>query len=414
MTEFELEQMISLADDKYIEEAFEQKINVRRRFPVIIPIAAAAVVCGLFFAARPAETEIENMVASEVTTAVEELDEYNGNLRYWKYFDGDMSNAICRINEKAYYYVYIPNDYTEEISAFDFKYKPHGAVVYCDRYDAEIKLNMTINAGETEEGYPKVVNLWIYRDGPLNSTVPENATPETINGVDIYGYEDSEDIYADFILNDQSYDVSFSNIGYKEAYEIIEMLIERQLAVDSFNAAKDFKQSGMMLEQLCEVQPFGMYVPRKSQISDMPLIKGDTNGLTDYVETKVDDEIVRKTLYMWYSDQLGENKGKQILLKYCQYNYEPVYFNEEVEPILLSDLDINKMMKYAETWKKPDEVNSFDFRVDCNEFVIDIEAVCTANELWECICAIKGEAMHQTELEMLEQEQIHLPNQPIE
>lgn len=52
MTEYELERMISLADDKYIEEAFEQKIQMKNRFPAAIPfVAAAAVVCGLFFAA---------------------------------------------------------------------------------------------------------------------------------------------------------------------------------------------------------------------------------------------------------------------------------------------------------------------------------------------------------------------------
>lgn len=418
MTQHEVERMISLTDDKYIEEAFEQKIQVKKRFPIAVPFAAAAVVCGLFFAARPNETELTDMVASEVTnvtTAVEELDEYNENLRYWKYFDGDKDTALPRGTHPDFIYakVFLPNDYTEKIADFDFGYKPSGAIIYMDEYEVPNNISFTISAGKTKEGFEKTALFGINNAYEITEK-EEHFTPEILNGIEIYGYENEEDLCADFIMNEQMYSIDFFNIGYKEAVEIIEMIIERNLTIESFDTTKEFKRSGMTLEQLFEVEPFGKYVPRKSQISDMPLMKCDTNGLTDYVETRVDDKVVRKTMYMWYSDQLGENKGKQILLKYREYNYEPIYFNDEDIPVLLSDLDMNKIMEYAETWKKSDEINSFDFRVDCGECIIDIEAVCTADELWECICAIKGEAVHQTELEQFEQEQIHLPNQPIE
>ena len=149
MTEYELERMISLADDKYIEEAFEQKIKPVRKIPVAIPFAAAAaVVCGLFFAARPAETGIDNMVASEVTdvTTVTELDEYNENLRYWKYFDGDDDTALPRGTHPDFIYakILIPNDYTEEIVNFDFGYRPSGAVIYVDENNVPNNLTFSI------------------------------------------------------------------------------------------------------------------------------------------------------------------------------------------------------------------------------------------------------------------------------
>ncbi len=407
MTKQDVERMISLVDNKYIEEAFEQKIQPAKKIPVAVSfVAVAAVVCGLFFAARQHETEIENMIASEVTnvTTVTELDEYNENLEYWKYFDGDKDTSLSRGTHPDFIYskVFIPNDYTEKIVDFDFGYRPSGAVIYMDENNVPNNLTFSINAGKTKEGFEKTA-LFGINNAYIISEKEEHFPPEILNGVEIYGYENEEDLCVDFIMNEQMYSIDFSNIGYKEAVEIIEMIIESNLTIESFDTTKDFKRSGMTLEQLFEIQPFGKYVPRKSQISDMPLMKGDTNGLTDYVETKVDDKIVRRTMYMWYSDQLGENKGKQILLKYCEYNYEPVYFKKEHIPITLSALDMNKMMEYAEMWKKPDEINSFDFRVDCGEFVIDIEAVCTANELWECICAIKGEAMQQTELEQFEQ-----------
>ncbi len=416
MTQQDVERMISLADDKYIEEAFEQKIPMKKRFPAVLPFAAAAaVVCGLFFAARHHEMKIDNMIAAEVTdvTTVEVLDEYNENLRYWKYFDGDNDTALPRGTHPDLIYskVFIPNDYTEKIVDFDFGYRPSGAVIYVDENNVPNNLTFSINAGKTKEGFEKTALFGINNTYEITEK-EEHFTPEILNGVEIYGYETEAYLCADFIMNEQMYSIDFSNIGYKEAVEMIEMVIESNLTIESFDTTKDFKQSGMTIEQLFEVEPFGKYVPRKSQISDMPLMKGDTNGLTDYVETKVDDEIVRKTMYMWYSDQLGENTGKEIFLKYCQCNYQLIYFNVENEPIPLSDFDMNKMMECAETWKKPDEINSFDFRVDCGECIIDIEAVCTADELWECICAIKGEEMHQNELDQFEQEQIHLPNQP--
>ena len=399
MTEYELERMISLADDRYIEEAFEQKIKTAKKLPALLPFAAAAaVVCGLFFAARHQEIIIDDMIATEVTniTTVTELDEYNENLRYWKYFDGDKETALPRGTHPDLIYskVFIPNDYTEEIVNFDFGYKPSGAVIYMDENGVPNNLTFSINAGKTKEGFEKTALFGINNAYEITEK-EEHFTPEILNGVEIYGYETEEDLCADFIMNEQMYSIDFSNIGYKEAVEIIEMIIESKLTIESFDTTKSFKRSGMTIEQLFEVEPFGKYVPRKSQISDMPLMKGDTNGLTDYVETKVDDEIVSKTMYMWYSDQLGENTGKEILLKYCQYNYELIYFNEKNEPIPLSDLDMNKMMEYADTWKKPDEINSFDFRVDCGNCVIDIKATCTEEELWECLTSIMREATNQ-------------------
>ena len=160
MTEYELERMISLADDKYIEEVFEQKIQMKKRFPAVLPFAAAAaVVCGLFFAARHHETAINDMVASEITdiTTVEVLDEYNENLRYWKYFDGDDDTALLRGTHPDLIYskVFIPNDYTEEIVNFDFGYRPSGAVIYMDENGVPNNLTFSINAGKTKEGFEK-------------------------------------------------------------------------------------------------------------------------------------------------------------------------------------------------------------------------------------------------------------------
>ena len=577
MTRYELERMISLADDKYIEEAFEQKIKPARKFSAAIPFAAAAaVVCGLFFAARHHEMKIDDMVATEVTdiTTVTELDEYNENLRYWKYFDGDKETALPRGTHPDLIYskVFIPNDYTEEIVDFDFGYRPSGAVVYMDENGVPNNLTFSINAGKTKEGFEKTALFGINNAYELTEK-EEHFTPEILNGVEIYGYETEEDLCADFIMNEQMYSIDFSNIGYKEAvkmiemiiesnlsidtfdiskgtiskqygenlqyqkyfdgdkseaiiqpehtdyysvnlpdeyikgiinlnfdrdplesslhfgrndniiyfstnlpnrylstfnnvylqvypiydeqpifpenaspeiingvevygyeandifdstaeekrtefkadfvignygysllfldvgykeaYEITEMLIERKLTIDEFYSAEDFKQSGMTLGQLWNIEPFGKFVPRKRQIGDMTLIEGDTNGLTDYVETKVDDEIVRKTMYMWYSDMLGENTGKEILFKFQSYNYEFQYCNAADTPVYIFDLVRSMMKGYAAEDKPADEINNFDFRVDCGECIIDIKATCTEEELWECLTSIMREATAQ-------------------
>ena len=577
MTEYELERMISLADDKYIEEVFEQKIQPVRRFPFVIPfVAAAAVVCGLFFAARQHETEVDNMVATEVSdvTTVAELDEYNENLRYWKYFDGDKDTALPRGTHPDLIYskVIFPNDYTEKIVNFDFGYKPSGAVIYTDKNGVPNNLTFSINAGKTKEGFEKTALFGInnayeitekeehfspeilngveiygyeneddlcadfimneqmysidffnigykeavemiemiiesklsidkfdiskgitsgqygenlqyqkYFDGdkseaiiqpehteyysvnlpdeyikeiinlnsdrePLESLLhfdrndniiyfstnllnrylstfnnvylqvypiydeqpifPENASPEIINGVEVYGYEANNsfdstseerrtEFKADFVIGNYGYSLLFLGVGYKEAYEITEMLIERKLTIDEFYSAEDFRRSNMTLGQLWNIEPFGKFVPRKRQIGDMTLIEGDTNGLTDYVEIKVDDEIVRKTLYMWYSDMLGENTGKEILFRFQSYNYEFNYWYEEDKPVYIFDLVRSMMKNYAAEDKPADEINSFDFRVDCGSCVIDIKATCTEEELWVCLTSIMREATDQ-------------------
>lgn len=424
MTQQDVERMISLADDKYIEEAFEQKIPMKKRFPAVLPFAAAAaVVCGLFFAARHHETEIENMIAAEVTdiTTVTELDEYNENLGYWKYFDGDKSEAIIQPEHTEYYSVNLPDEYIKEIINLNSDREPLESSLHFDRDDNIIYFStnllnryLSIFSNVYLQVYP------IYDEQPI---FPENASPEIINGVEVYGYETNNsfdstseekrtEFKADFVIGNYGYSLLFLDVGYKEAYEITEMLIERKLTIDEFYSAEDFRQSGMTLGQLWNIEPFGKFVPRKRQFGDMTLMEGDTNGLTDYVETKVDDEIVRKTLYMWYSDMLGENAGKEILFKFQSYNYEFNYWYDDDKPVYIFDL-VRSMMKYYAAEDKPaDEINSFDFRIDCGECIIDVKATCTEEELWECLTSIMREATQQTEFGMFTQEQIHLPNQP--
>lgn len=242
MTQQDVERMISLADDKYIEEAFEQKIKPAKRFPAVLPFAAAAaVVCGLFFVARHHETSINDMIAAEITdiTTVTELDEYNENLLYWKYFDGDKETSLPRGTHPDLIYskVFIPNDYTEEIVNFDFGYRPSGAVIYMDENGVPNNLTFSINAGKTKEGFEKTALLGINNAYELTEK-EEHFTPEILNGVEIYGYETEEDLCADFIMNEQMYSIDFSNIGYKEAVEMIEMIIESKISIADFDISK--------------------------------------------------------------------------------------------------------------------------------------------------------------------------------
>ena len=397
MTRYELERMISLADDKYIEEAFEQKIKPARKFSAAIPFAAAAaVVCGLFFAARHYEMKIDDMVATEVTdiTTVEVLDEYNENLRYWKYFDGDKSEAILQPEREYYSRVFLPNDYTKKIFNLAFEYEPVGAKLIFDKNDNITRFETVIDLRVPDS--INSVTMYVHPIENKQPTLPENATPEMISGVEVYGFETGDDmLQADFVIDDCSYSLMFLDVGYKEAYEITEMLIERKLTIDEFYSTEDFRRSDMTLGQLWNIEPFGKFVPRKRQIGDMTLIEGDTNGLTDYVETKVDDEIVRKTMYMWYSNMLGENTGKEILFKFQSYNYEFQYCNAADTPVYIFDLVRSMMKGYAAEDKPADEINNFDFRIDCGECIIDIKATCTEEELWECLTSIMREATAQ-------------------
>lgn len=406
MTQQDVERMISLADDKYIEEAFEQKIPMKKKFPIVLPFAAAAaVVCGLFFAARHHEMKIDDMVAAEVTdiTTVTELDEYNENLRYWKYFDGDKSEAIIQPERNSYYHVALPDDYTKEILNLGSAYESVGAMISFDKNDAVTYFNTDIFPNGSSN-FARV-HLFIYPIYTEQPILPENGTPETINGVEVYGFESGANSYideqsesvlqADFIIGNYGYSALLFSMDYREAYDFTEMLIERKLTIDEFNTAEDFRQSGMTLGQLWNIEPFGKFVPRKRQFGDMTLMEGDTNGLTDYVETKVDDEIVRKTLYMWYSDMLGENTGKEILFKFQSYNYEFNYWYDEDKPVYIFDLVRSMMKHYAAEDKPADEINCFDFRIDCGECIIDVKATCTEEELWECLTSIMREATDQ-------------------
>ena len=272
MTQRDVERMISLADDKYIEEAFEQKIPMKKRFPAVLPfVTAAAVVCGLFFAARHHEMKIDDMIAAEVTdvTTVTELDEYNDNLRYWKYFDGDTS-IIEEIQYEKESLVYIfQNAYTQSCTDLPFEYKANGLQIYCDEKENPLYMHITISNGETAEGFPKIFGLWVTNCGtPFIGYPLENSTPENINGIDVYGFEVGDgNLDAYFNIDGIGYTAAFNNMTYKDAYEAIEMLIERKLSITDFDISKGIILTNYKFDNLTSSYMLYLTAPVEGEIS---------------------------------------------------------------------------------------------------------------------------------------------------
>lgn len=398
MKQHEIERMISLVDDKYIDEAFEQKIQVKKRFPLLLPIAAAAAVCGLIFAARLPSSELTDMVASEAVSVTEiaETDEYNENLRYWKYFDGDKTEAITRPDRELYYRVYLSDEYIKEILNIDPSYTPIGSTLNFDRNDAVTFFDTTIYMSSS--GVFSSVYLSVYPIYTEQPVLPPNGTPETINGVEVYGFEHRSDtLHADFIIGNYGYSLMFFNAGYKQAYEITEMLIGRRLTIEELDRTEYVDGTGIPHGDAIMKEPFRKFVPREEEFGDMSLSRTGLFGMIAYAETLYNNEPVQKHMYLLYADDPTVNGKKHIKLYYKWYSYEVDYCSAEDEPVYIFDLVRSMMKHFAAEEKAADEMNSFELVVDCGGgCVIDVSAVCTENELWECLTSIMREATKQT------------------
>ncbi len=311
MTKQELERMISLTDDRYIDEALDQPITLKKRSirPIMTGAAVAACV-GLFIFANitgndasplteltvsssdttaksplsqiEAELEAEKEIVSEMEQneedeeaiqskldVISDLEEqkrieeaalenhrdrssyldkimginrneenYRINAPYAKYFSGECEEAFPVLPE-AESLTYMPNVYTGKLFDFGCGEDASGLKIYCNEAYSPVYANVMFILGKSSERFTQSALLTITADGSsqLDYSI-ENCVPQELCGVQIYGFENEDDtteLFAFFRLNGQGYSLAFGNLGYREATAFLELLINSEISLDTFD-----------------------------------------------------------------------------------------------------------------------------------------------------------------------------------
>lgn len=232
----------------------------------------------------------------------------------------------------------------------------------------------------------------------------EMKNPKELCGVQVYGAEEVRwddtynALYLDFVNGGIAYSLYFYRMDYKDAIGIAAGIIGSGLSADDFDPSQaEFsafteKIGADRLRELNEKSVFAGYIPTADSIGDMKLFSGD--GYGSYVTEKQRD-MFKYRLFLHYRPEKNK-KGGLIELNYLSGHDE----NSDAVPI--EELSKEYLEEYGKNSINPDST-LYKFDIEIGGFYIQVYAVCSPDELWQCLCLIEpklagGENTDGTEL----------------
>ncbi len=258
----EIARMISLADDRYIEEMYTEKLNVKRKRPAL-GFAAAAAVLVLAVGAGAAvlnsgdsgqitdlqtitdETETEftdfisatdGFAALETSAADEDASAYFKDAGFTAIIDYTLDAG-----GESYNFI---SEYAAGLMSFDTTAFDDGrAIVYCDKEGKPVNASVNLYCPAMAREYG--VSIVISDEGKVYPGHDfEETEPVKRGGVDIYGYTLGEagggfkNMCACFVSEGIGYSVDFRGMSYDEAIGIIDGLIESGIKASDFDLSQ--------------------------------------------------------------------------------------------------------------------------------------------------------------------------------
>ncbi len=441
------ERMISLIDEKYIEEALNVKMSGEKKSRTVW-FAAVAAVFALVFAGgaflqknASSDKEISETTVAAVSDEVSAAEnnyivlpyDYSEGKDYSGYFSpAEMTSALnIKVPVALEYHYYFQSDEitaavpfsTEifskkctEIRCYDNGNGPN-LVVYLsadsdDTYPVELKnyieYESLSEAPRVEIGITeKAADLPVLSDPNL-----KNVPSVERNGIDIYGVNISEpsesNLYAWFEFNGRGYYLHVMNLSCAEAVGIIDSLTENDFSAASYDITKAEKivydNVKISLEEANKTYPYENLIPQLQKLggeseNSIPYVLSSYDGTTDE-----DGKITASNLSVVYDIKVNDTDGRNLYADFRLYTSidDPTHRYFQLEKVTREDIDEIG----TPDGNLGDNFYYFDLIMDDN-IIVEINALCQTDEVWEYVSQIKtayAEKRAKTEEEALKAE----------
>lgn len=397
MNKNELNRMISLADEKYVDEIFEDRIYGKRKNIFVTFTAAAAalaVILGAgFIAANTVRApNISETMPSGFTAAMPDDLLIDEAFDYSRFFENKITEQEIESLYKEEIIVGgnsdkktdFGNDATRRAMPFDTSiFNSTSSTFFYDLEDNVefISIHLGKNMSVTDDiEQLKMCDIVVFKESELLSKLNlENYFPVQRFGVGVYGFETNtskgDNKAAIFCANGSEYMISGGqSMTYDEMGTIIDAVISNGISANSFDLSAgygyDIVTENISLAEANTVEPFEGYIPQSEIFS--------LERSVSYLTFRENDEIVSQLMIFTFTHPSGG---------YIDLNY---YTNNEMNPYSYD--------RIISIWNiTPEAISVFydneeyNFTVDCGEFMINVTAKCTADELWAYIENIRDD-----------------------
>lgn len=387
MKKSDIERMISLADDRYIDEIFQDKITGRRRniFVTFTAVAAALalVACGISYL-------VSNAGNSDKITANDPIVSEVGVVDYSLYFQNTDKSAVetgdWSVETAGIFCYFSDSEYVKSAMPFDMSRFVNANCHFYYNYKDEVN-TILIHASDLTEDYHedvKILDVEVYERGELFSHLSLGKCKSMKRfDIDVYGFdfrEDDNTIGVIFEMDGKEYLIGGHNISFDEIGIIMDSVIENGLWTDSFDLSKAEIEycdisADITLEEANSIEPFAGHVPQIYNFGDMTL---NFNKVSYNAGRDEANGIVPEWLYFTYYN----GSDKDICLQYfTEAAGDEVQLLEKT--VAIDDIDLDKLSEFRH------DGNNHTFTIDFGDFKVNVWTNnCTDEELLECITAM--------------------------
>ncbi len=404
--------MVSLADERYIGELFEQKLhNKNRHISVWFVTAAAAVALTVFIGGMLSGDGSERLDDLQVITMETVLSDfepvgdvfpeavfkenipvdYDENFDYSVYFNSDEFEQVNEDCDFTDDYFEFDETYLESIIPFDVSEFPNVYGSVCvDENNVPLNVRLDFVDSYDVKDDSKYMNIVVNSKCFLFTF--KGLEPVQRMGVDIYGCDmtnksEKKTLGAYFKSDGKYYTLYMVNMTYEEAIGVIDRLILSGFSADSFDLLKGTEcrteSRAVTLAEANEIEPFAGYIPQLERIGDMEFSERSyttfcKNGEMQYHEVLIE-----------YCCMENYEIKRNINAYYRKYNVEEEDYNEEhaMPLVSLDELTRDKLDGLAR-FKIDGDMSFYRFYISIEDFEILVVANCTPDELWTYISEI--------------------------
>ena len=409
MNKDDLERMISLTDDRYINELFSDRISMSRRnhFLKFACCAASliAVIVGINALVDNSGIDITdlNQIRTEITLT-ESAMPYSGingeddtdYSKYFKsgYFTNDEYYDFSEIGGRTYDF---PIPYIQEIvpfaDLFDEGFGNFRAA--CDKDGNAVKI------------YGSYCDLSGYHRVTVNMSSSErivsNISGKAVErfGADIYGCEYGDDLNNGlalyFYTEGTAYYLTYSlDFDYKQAIEVMDSIILSGFSIEDFDLSQGIKSNfnggRISFAEAKEIEAFKGFLP---QTETVDFGNGTENYLNlSYSYIYQGDTLVKQMLDIHYQEPIPNIEN---FTEYESVQYIDLDYRSDKSTMFPDAIPIGEL-----TREKVDDLKSYRqniigiysgyyFQIEFDNFYIDVSTNCSLETLWSVLGTIPKE-----------------------
>lgn len=462
MNRKEIEKMVSLADESYIEEMFTARLYERKRHGTAWIAAAAAIAVAVGAAAVAVNTSDSNKMTADLHDLITETETETDTsalesttaaqeTQYWGYLTNNKGYFRNEPDDEAEYYydllernldyttdgpVYrFAPEYLEEITRFTpeyletpFRFERRNFLnieggLQCAENNVPLYAGIRLYNSDTDN--LPMVHMVFYSDGsPFAGFDKSRYTSEIYGDTALYGFDLSEEkdgskLLACWRSGDTNYMFASRDLGVDNFLEVISMYtnyfrqgdnnlmyVEDDFTLDSFDLNSGAVRTVSSYKGASEMNRdsvFAGYVPDGSPFAGLSLY--GTPQDQNYEEANIGGETIYKRYRQLFADHESYDIGNGSEKIYISLIYEWDAQNTMIDsrsnyPVVpLEEITPEKL---DEIRTDEDNREKYYFVIPVNDFTITVLASCEREQLLEAIDAIRSQGGSVTMLSLAE------------